>query len=246
MNLTHFALTKAQTFDLLRLVPGVKVADVGCGTGVDARILSDLVGPGGQTTGFDLSEAMLAQARDRHSTTPGLDFKRAPSDELGVPDGSFDGIRADRVLIHVPSPSATLKEMMRVTKPGGRIVVSEPDMPGCWIASDDHPTTNRIMQAIANSCVTPYLARDLWTMFRDAGLQDVSLTVQPLVAFDPESVGKILDFKGVVAGMVAKNLLHKEEAEIWISEFVERGRLDRFVAGVSIMIVAGTNPMTVR
>jgi ubiquinone/menaquinone biosynthesis C-methylase UbiE len=147
---------------------------------------------------------MLAQARDRHSTTPGLDFKRAPSDELGVPDGSFDGIRADRVLIHVPSPSATLKEMMRVTKPGGRIVVSEPDMPGCWIASDDHPTTNRIMQAIANSCVTPYLARDLWTMFRDAGLQDVSLTVQPLVAFDPESVGKILDFKGVVASMVAK------------------------------------------
>jgi ubiquinone/menaquinone biosynthesis C-methylase UbiE len=84
--LTAFQIYKKETFDLLRAGPGARVADVGCGTGDDARSLSNLVTPGGQVTGFDLSAAMLEQARERHADIPHLNFRNAPADDLGVAD----------------------------------------------------------------------------------------------------------------------------------------------------------------
>lgn len=238
--LDAFRAYKKVTFDLLRLAPGARTADVGCGTGDDVRSLLDRVGPEGEAVGFDLSEAMLAQARARHAGIQGIRFAAAHSDGLDATDAYFDGIRADRVLIHVPIPASTLKEMLRVTRPGGRIVISEPDMPGCWAASDDYGTTDRVMREIANSCRHPYLARDLWAMFKDAGLDDVSLTVKPVTAFDPVSVGRILDFSGVVTSMVTRGLLGQDEAAVWAASLAERGRTGRFVVGVNIIIAAGT------
>ncbi len=238
--LESFKTYKKETFSLLRLQLGASVADVGCGTGDDARTLAGLVGPQGRTVGFDLSEAMLSQARERHGDVPGLSFSHAPSETLEVPDSSFDGVRADRVLIHVPSPANTLKEFIRVTKPGGRIVISEPDMPSCWVASNDYVLTDKIMREIATSCVSPYLPRDLWIMFKDAGLTDVTLSVRAVTAFDPVSVSKILDFGSVVASMLTRQMLTEQDVADWMAEFAERGRTGRFAAGVPIMIVAGT------
>jgi ubiquinone/menaquinone biosynthesis C-methylase UbiE len=238
--LDSFRTYKTETFDLLRLRPGSSVADVGCGTGEDVRRLSDIVGPSGAAAGFDLSESMLAQARERHADLTWLNFLNAPADALGVADGSFDGVRADRVLIHVPDPQKALDEMIRVAKPGGRIVTSEPDMPGCWVASHNHGVTDRIMREIAHSCISPYLARDLWSMLQDAGLKDVSLTVRTVTVFDPDSVSRILDFASVVNNMLMQGLLSKEEVATWMDEMNNRAQNGRFSAGLCIMIAAGT------
>ena len=235
-----FQQYKGATFDLLRPGPGLALADFGCGTGDDARRLAKRVAPGGTVTGFDVSEAMLSQARERHGRTPGLDFVRIASDGLDAPSNHFDGIRADRVLIHVPDPRQTLEEMIRVTKRGGRIVISEPDMPGCWVASDDYGLSDRIMGQIAKSCAHPYFARDLYAAFKDAGLQDISFEIWPVTAFDPASVARILDLEGVVSGMYSKGLLTLDEVNNATSDLMSRGRDGRFVASVSVMIAGAT------
>lgn len=238
--LDSFRAYKRETFELLRPRPGAHFADVGCGTGEDARTLAELAAPGARATGFDVSEAMLAQARERHAHVPGLSFVHCPSDSLPVADDSFDGIRCDRVLIHVPDAAKSLAEMVRVTKPGGRVVVSEPDMPGCWVASNDYVLTDRVMREIAHSCATPYLPRSLYTMFKDAGLQDVTLAVRSAVAFNPQSVAKILDFQGVVRAMLARGEVQQDDVQRWAEDLEQRGRIGRFAAGVGIMIAAGT------
>jgi ubiquinone/menaquinone biosynthesis C-methylase UbiE len=241
-TLTAFQIYKQETFDLLCAQPGHHVADVGCGTGEDARAMASLVAPAGRAVGLDLSEAMLAQARTRHADVPGLSFQQASADAIDLEDGALDAIRADRVLIHVPDPQAALAEMIRVVKPGGRVVISEPDMPGCWVASSDYATTDAIMRQIANSCITPYLARDLMSMFRDAGLTDVSMAVRPVLALDAATVGKILDFESVVKAMLSYGLLSQEQVDRWLLDFSERDRAGRFAAGVNIMVVSGTKP----
>jgi ubiquinone/menaquinone biosynthesis C-methylase UbiE len=235
-----FQQYKSTTFDLLRPRPGMALADFGCGTGDDANRMAERVAPGGAVTGFDVSEAMLAQARERHGRTPGLGFARLVGPGIDAPSDRFDGIRADRVLIHVPDPRRTLQEMIRVTKHGGRIVISEPDMPGCWVASDHYDIADRIMGQIAKSCAHPYFARDLYAAFKDAGLQDISFQIWPVTAFDLASVARILDLEGVVRGMYSKGLLTQKEVNDVTEDLMSRGREGRFVASVSVMIAGAT------
>jgi len=239
--LDAFQAYKRETFDQLRPAPGKRLADLGCGTGGDAGKLIGRVQPGGSVTGFDISEAMLTQARERHGQVDGLDFVKIDASGLDAPDDSFDGIRADRVLIHVPDPRATLAEMIRVTKPGGRIVISEPDMPGCWVASDNYPLTDRIMAEIAKSCISPYFARDLYPTFKSTpGLKDISFSIWSLTAFDPASVSKILDLSGVVESMYSRGLISPGEVEEVLTDFTARGRDGRFVASAPVMVAAAT------
>lgn len=240
--LESFRLYKQATYGLLNLKPGAHAADVGCGTGEDAKALAEIAGPDGKVVGFDLSEAMVGQARERHGGVPGLEFVSAPVDRLGLEDDSLDGIRADRLLIHVPDPVAALEEMVRVLKPGGRIVVSEPDMPGFWVASDDHRTTDIVARAIAGSCVTPYLPRDLYAMFRDRGLTDIGYEVRAMTSFDLRAASRILDFETVLKLMVGKGMLHEKQAESWVGNLQARAAADRFVAQLAIVIVSATKP----
>lgn len=238
--LEFFRNYKRETFALMRLGAGDGAADVGCGTGEDARQLAGIVGPSGRVVGFDISEAMLAEARTRHeAAAPNLQFAQSPADALSAPAGSFDAIRADRVLTHVADTAAALREMIRVVKPGGRVVVSEPDMPGCWV-NNAHPATSlRILQGIAHSCASPFAARELYHGFQDAGLTDVKLLLRPVALTDPQAADNILRFGTAIETMIAKGKLDAGEARLWLADFEERRRTGRFLGGATIFIVAG-------
>lgn len=239
-GLDSFKQYKLETFRLMRIAPGMAVADVGCGTGEDARGLSRFVGETGQVTGFDLSEAMIASATTRHAGVAGLGFQQAPGDKLGIADNSLDAIRADRVLIHVPDPSATIDEMIRVTRPGGRIVISEPDMPGFWVASDDHATTGVLVGAISKSCRHPYLPRDLWALFHDKGVKDLEITVRTITSNEIGAIAKVLDLQAVMMLATQAGLIAPATAEAWMQDVTTRAQTGRFVAALSIVMMSGT------
>jgi len=243
--LEFFRSYKKETFALMQVGSGDRVADVGCGTGDDARSLAGLVGKAGLAVGFDVSEAMLSEAQKRHAASaPNLQFVQCPAENLKANSDSFDAIRADRVLTHVPDTAGALREMVRVVKPGGRVVVSEPDMLGCWVNNDHHAITNRILQAIAYSCERPYAARDLFHHFQDVGLVDVRLILRSVALTDPQSVDNILKFGAAIEAMVGSGKLKTEEASLWFAEFEERRRTRRFLAGATIFIVVGVKPVS--
>lgn len=109
----------------LGLGPGSAVADIGCGTGVDLPFLVELVKPGGRVAGVDISAAAIEVARARTSGLAGIELHRAGVERLPFEDGSFDACRMDRTLQHVANPELALREVRRVTRPGGRLVVHE-------------------------------------------------------------------------------------------------------------------------
>lgn len=107
------------------LPPGAAVLDFGCGTGDVARRLFEL---GHRVTGADLSEAMIAVCRDRYSGTA-LEFVRvAGVGPLPFAAASFDAVIASSVLEYVRELEPLLAEFRRVLRPGGRLVVTVPDM----------------------------------------------------------------------------------------------------------------------
>ncbi|HXN60948.1 MAG TPA: methyltransferase domain-containing protein [Acidimicrobiales bacterium] len=94
------------------------VLDVGCGPGLD------LVEQGrGTAVGVDASLAMCLTARAR----AGPCVAAGEGSALPFADESFGGVRADRVLQHLAHPVACLREMARVCRPGGRLVIADPD-----------------------------------------------------------------------------------------------------------------------
>jgi ubiquinone/menaquinone biosynthesis C-methylase UbiE len=123
----------ARVIDLAAPAPGATVADVGCGNGA---YLAELARRGfaGRVLGLDLSPGMLAAARDRLSAVGGPAL--SPVDGLGavaliaadatalpLPDGVADLTLAMHMLYHVPDPSQAVRELRRVTRPGGRVAI---------------------------------------------------------------------------------------------------------------------------
>jgi ubiquinone/menaquinone biosynthesis C-methylase UbiE len=98
-----------------------RVLDVGCGTGVLARAAADRVADESQVTGLDLNEGMLAVAR---RLRPQIDWRQGDATTLPLPDESYDVVMSQFSLMYFPDRHAAIREMVRVLRPGGRLVVA--------------------------------------------------------------------------------------------------------------------------
>jgi ubiquinone/menaquinone biosynthesis C-methylase UbiE len=112
---------------LTGLQQGDRVLDAGCGPGGITEMIAELVGPTGHVTGLDLSEERLAQARQVNQRHAHVRFQPADVRRTGLPDAAFDYTWCQFVLQYVPERWDALAELARVTRRGGKIVVSEFD-----------------------------------------------------------------------------------------------------------------------
>jgi phosphatidylethanolamine/phosphatidyl-N-methylethanolamine N-methyltransferase len=105
----------------LQPAAGESVLEVGVGTGVDLREYPTPC----RVTAIDLSLAMLEHARSRVDgiTTPRVAFAQMDATRLAFPDASFDAVYAPHVINVVPDPIAVGREIARVCRPGGRVVL---------------------------------------------------------------------------------------------------------------------------
>jgi phosphatidylethanolamine/phosphatidyl-N-methylethanolamine N-methyltransferase len=105
----------------LRPDTGESVLEIGVGTGAD---LGEYPAPC-RVTAIDLSMAMLEHARDRAGSlmTPRVTFAQMDATQLAFPDGSFDAVYAPHVINVVPDPLAIGREIARVCRPDGRVVL---------------------------------------------------------------------------------------------------------------------------
>ncbi len=145
------------------LVEGPKVLEVGVGTGKNMPYYP----PGVQVTGVDLSEKMLLRAR-RRAERMGLSVALLQMDAqvLDFPDDTFDSAVATFVFCSVPDPVRGLREIARVVRPGGRIVLLEH-------VRAEHPLLGRLMDLLdplVARLMGPHINRETVENVRRAGL----------------------------------------------------------------------------
>jgi ubiquinone/menaquinone biosynthesis C-methylase UbiE len=143
---------KSSILDGLGLRPGMRVLDVGCGLGDDAVELAALVGPRGHVTGVDLSQSLITEAFRRFADRGlPLEFEVGDVKALRFADESFDAVRAERVLMHIPDASGAVAEMWRVLRPGGRMAALDFDWETQFCDSPYKETTRKIALSFCDS-----------------------------------------------------------------------------------------------
>jgi len=165
----------------LRFVPierGQRVLEIGCGTGVVLRDLMALVGARGEVTGLDPSKTMLERARRlAHGVAGGrLRLRHGVGNALPFARARFDVALAITVILHVADPLQVVKELVRVTRPGGRVGLQDQDFGLVAAAHPDRALTDRILDGVAARIYEePHSGRRLPWLLREAGVADVRL-----------------------------------------------------------------------
>jgi len=229
---------RARFYELSGIAPGRRVIEVGCGTGVDTRAMAALVAPQGSVLGVDPSEMLLLDARRR--TPEGLParYERASGETLPVAAASFDRAVAITTLSHVPDPLPIVKEMARVTRPGGRVALFDHDMGTFVIDAADRETTRLIFERYTREVSGMDAGRRLHGLLKAVGLKAVQVTALPLV-----DTGFSSYFQFVVehypGRAIEDGVLSAEAAEAWRGDVRERAAKGRFFGSVVYFAAVG-------
>jgi ubiquinone/menaquinone biosynthesis C-methylase UbiE len=150
--------------------PGMRLLDVGCGTG---HQLARWGASGYQVAGVDGSAEMLSHARENN---PEAELQQADAQRLPFPDASFDRVTSIEVLRYLPDPRGSIQEMARVLRPGGLCLATAAPL----LALNGYALVNRAALALPAGNLTRLkqfftTSRRLRRQFHEAGFSDVTV-----------------------------------------------------------------------
>ena len=111
-------------FQDLQVEKGIKVLDIGCGTGIATIKLNDILEEDGTFYGIDISQGMIDQADKKAEPYDNLFFKVGDAENIDYPDETFDLVISNMVIQYLPDQNKGLSEMYRVLKHGGKLAFS--------------------------------------------------------------------------------------------------------------------------
>lgn len=223
---------------------GERVLDVGSGPGWHVRAASRLVGPTGRAVGIDLSEAMLTEARQLAAARGvDVDFVQGNAYSLPFEQDSFDCCLSVDTMLFLDDPAHALREMIRVTRPGGHICLLEYHGDGTFICPAGDPMTRRLLDFVYEHEFTQSAGFELVSILNSVGVTDVQ--VRGLLDYGDDHTfnfawARAYCLEEWLADAVTANILTTEEARKWLADQETHASEGRFALGLPLFFIKAT------
>jgi arsenite methyltransferase len=186
---------------LAELHEGEVVLDLGSGGGIDVLLSARRVGPSGKAYGLDMTEEMLALAREnqRKAGVENVEFLQGEIEAIPLPDNSVDVIISNCVINLSVDKGQALREAFRVLRPGGRFAVSD------VVVRGELPATVRQSMELWIGCVAGALSEDEYgSLLRQAGFE--SIGIEPTRVYQFEDAKAFLEGSGLNTEVLAREV----------------------------------------
>jgi arsenite methyltransferase len=189
---------------LIDLRPGETVLDLGSGGGIDVLLSAKRVGPTGKAYGLDMTDDMLALAREnqKQAGVTNVEFLKGEIENIPLPGNSVDVIISNCVINLSADKDRVLREAFRVLKPGGRFAVSD------VVVRGSVPEEVRQSMMLWVGCIAGALdENDYLAKLAGAGFEDIS--IEPTREYDVEDARQSLTQAGIDVDAIAPEVHRK-------------------------------------
>ena len=163
-----------------RVRTGAQVLSVGCGPGVILRELCALDGSI-RATGLDISEERVQEAKQRNHENTQANFVRGDAQAMDFASNSFDLVYSRMLMEYLKDKESAVKEMARVCKRGGTVLLQDLDGQLLWHYPEDpgvQGTVEKVVRALAATGFDPFVGRKLFFLAYQAGLKNIDVQVE--------------------------------------------------------------------
>jgi SAM-dependent methyltransferase len=161
--------------------------------------------------------------------------------DLGLDDGSVDGVRCERVFQHLTDPASAMAELVRVTRPGGRIVVVDTDWGMHAIHGADPEVTGRMLSVWTAMMASARIGGRLPALFAAQGMPDPVIVAETFVRTDPLRP-TLPPFPQLAEAATQMGTVTADEATRWLADLAEAGRRGEFLWAATMFAVGARRP----
>jgi ubiquinone/menaquinone biosynthesis C-methylase UbiE len=226
----------------MHLQTGHRIIDLGCGPGTDTIPLAEFVGTTGKVIGVDTDNQMITTA-NKNAKEAGVADRviHQHHDAMSLPFDSncFDACRTERLFQHLLNPEKVLSEMVRITKPGGWIVVADTDHSTLSIDNSVIDIEWRLRRFRTDKFKGGYAGRQLYRFFKRQNISDITVEIFPFFSTDYTLTRYFALFDEGEQAAIAASIITKEELQHWHANLEKADEDGVFFASFNMIIVSG-------
>jgi arsenite methyltransferase len=216
----HDAVVRRTTvLQALQPITGETILEVGCGGGFYAYEVAPCVGSSGRVCAIDISDDQINAARERCVELGWVECQTMDVLDMSYADASFDAVYSVQVLEYVSAVDDALRQIVRVLKPGGRLVVYSTNWSSIVWYSPNHERMKRILEAWDQHAPHANLPTTLSARLRDMGIQPLGQQAVPILnrSFHQNSYSYWIA-RAIKLFAVGRGLIDEAEVNAWMSE----------------------------
>ena len=228
--------------DVINPKDGENILEVGSGSGVLCRIMAKNLSPNGHITGIDISSEIIKLSSTLVQDTNYKDlitFETGTASQMEYPDSSYDCVFAARLFLYLENPAEIVREIIRVTKPKGRIVLMDWDFETLVVDHPNRELTRKIFHwRNDNKDGNNWSGRQLFRLLKSGGLN--SIKIFPIVSIVTDEENSLTQsLWHAASGALENGIISREEYDSWIYILKSRINNQEFFASIVYFIVRG-------